>query len=72
MRTAAVVGLGTAAAGTLGLPEASAAAAPGADGSAARTHGTRPPVRTGTALDHLPHPLIVGHRGAGGYRPRPP
>lgn len=31
--------------------------------------GTRSPVRTGTGLDRLPHPLVIGHRGAPGYRP---
>ncbi|GAA2825017.1 glycerophosphodiester phosphodiesterase [Kitasatospora sp. CM 4170] len=38
-------------------------------GAAARPTGTRPPVRTGTGLDRLPHPLVIGHRGAPGYRP---
>ncbi|MFF8774436.1 glycerophosphodiester phosphodiesterase [Kitasatospora sp. NPDC015120] len=37
--------------------------------AAGRPGGTRPPVRTGTGLDRLPHPLVVGHRGAPGYRP---
>ncbi|MFF4648792.1 glycerophosphodiester phosphodiesterase [Streptomyces sp. NPDC001380] len=71
LRTAGAVGLGAAAAGVLAAPDALAADAPAAPaaGAPARTRGTRPPVRTGTALDRLPHPLVVGHRGASGYRP---
>lgn len=38
-------------------------------GAAAAPTGTRTPVRTGTGLDRLPHPLVIGHRGAPGYRP---
>ncbi|MGW6917494.1 glycerophosphodiester phosphodiesterase [Kitasatospora sp. NPDC054939] len=43
----------------------------GEDGAerGAQPQGTRPPVRTGTGLDRLPHPLVVAHRGASGYRP---
>jgi len=66
LRTTGAVGLGVAALGA-GAPEAFAAPEPAA--GADRRTGTRPPVRTGTALDRLPHPLVVAHRGASGYRP---
>ncbi|MER8185793.1 glycerophosphodiester phosphodiesterase [Kitasatospora sp. NPDC094015] len=65
LRTTGAVGLGVAALGAAGVPEAAA------DDLAAGqpATGTRPPVRTGTGLDRLPHPLVIGHRGASGYRP---
>ncbi|MEV7782403.1 glycerophosphodiester phosphodiesterase [Kitasatospora sp. NPDC088351] len=75
LRATGVVGLGTAFAAA-GAGEALAAPAddqPDASdergAAAARPTGTRTPVRTGTGLDRLPHPLIIGHRGAPGYRP---
>ncbi|MGY0459711.1 glycerophosphodiester phosphodiesterase [Kitasatospora sp. cg17-2] len=80
LRATGAAGLGAAALAA-GAGEAFAAPGgdqPGADRSGAddergvasdRPAGTRPPVRTGTGLDRLPHPLIVGHRGAPGYRP---
>ncbi|MFI6447119.1 glycerophosphodiester phosphodiesterase [Kitasatospora sp. NPDC050543] len=50
--------------------DAAAAEAPeAADSAGAAARGTRPPVRTGTGLDRLPHPLVIAHRGASGYRP---
>ncbi|WP_354638677.1 glycerophosphodiester phosphodiesterase [Kitasatospora camelliae] len=80
LRATGAAGLGVA---TLGGGAGSAAAAEGgpagsgpADGGPAAqgqseqpVAGTRSPVRTGTGLDRLPHPLVVGHRGASGYRP---
>ncbi|MFB6890425.1 glycerophosphodiester phosphodiesterase [Kitasatospora sp. NPDC056327] len=80
LRATGVAGLGAAA---LAAGAGEAFAAPGADRpgdeqaaaadergvAAGRPTGTRPPVRTGTGLDRLPHPLVVGHRGASGYRP---
>ncbi|MFI6848288.1 glycerophosphodiester phosphodiesterase [Kitasatospora sp. NBC_00085] len=79
LRATGVAGLGAAA---LAAGAGDAFAAPGADqpdpgqpdssderAAAARPAGTRPPVRTGTGLDRLPHPLVIGHRGAPGYRP---
>ncbi|GAA0659381.1 glycerophosphodiester phosphodiesterase [Kitasatospora atroaurantiaca] len=62
LRTSGAVGLGAAALSTAAVPEAFADAP-------AESTGTRPPVRTGTGLDRLPHPLVIGHRGASGYRP---
>ncbi|MEV4611408.1 glycerophosphodiester phosphodiesterase [Kitasatospora sp. NPDC049258] len=65
LRATGAVGLGVAALGTAGVPQAAADGL--TDGQPAA--GTRPPVRTGTGLDRLPHPLVIGHRGASGYRP---
>ncbi|WP_371477267.1 glycerophosphodiester phosphodiesterase [Kitasatospora sp. NBC_00315] len=67
LRAAGAVGLGTVAAGTAGAGVA-AAASPDQPAEG-RAGGTTPAVRTGTGLDRLPHPLIIGHRGACGYRP---
>ncbi|MFG3054156.1 glycerophosphodiester phosphodiesterase [Kitasatospora sp. NPDC048239] len=71
LRATGAVGLGAAAFSAAGAGEAFAASGDEQpDGSeAARASGTRTPVRTGTGLDRLPHPLIIGHRGAPGYRP---
>ncbi|GAA1126375.1 glycerophosphodiester phosphodiesterase [Kitasatospora arboriphila] len=71
LRATGAAGLGAAALTAAGAAPASAAADEQADGrgDAQRAAGTRPPVRTGTGLDRLPHPLVVAHRGASGYRP---
>ncbi|MER5867344.1 glycerophosphodiester phosphodiesterase [Kitasatospora sp. NPDC002040] len=76
LRTSGALGLGAAALSTAGAGEAFADTEGRADGRAdtegpteRQGAGTRPPVRTGTGLDRLPHPLVVGHRGASGYRP---
>ncbi|MFB7617234.1 glycerophosphodiester phosphodiesterase [Kitasatospora sp. NPDC056181] len=74
LRATGVAGLGAAA---LAAGAGEAFAAPGEDqpeasderAAAAAPAGTRAPVRTGTGLDRLPHPLVIGHRGAPGYRP---
>ncbi|MFE2727737.1 glycerophosphodiester phosphodiesterase [Kitasatospora sp. NPDC059327] len=74
LRATGAAGLGAAAFAATG---GEALAAPAGDqpdaaderGSAAAPAGTRSPVRTGTGLDRLPHPLVIGHRGAPGYRP---
>ncbi|BFV60525.1 glycerophosphodiester phosphodiesterase [Kitasatospora sp. CMC57] len=66
LRTSGALGLGAATLSTVGVGEASAADQESAE---RRPAGTRPPVRTGTGLDRLPHPLVIGHRGASGYRP---
>ncbi|MEV6208416.1 glycerophosphodiester phosphodiesterase [Kitasatospora sp. NPDC051914] len=63
LRRAGAAGLGATALGT------AATAAPAYAADEQRAAGTRPPVRTGTAMDRLPHPLVVAHRGASGYRP---
>ncbi|MFF1909077.1 glycerophosphodiester phosphodiesterase [Kitasatospora sp. NPDC058218] len=76
LRATGAAGLGAAAFAATG-GEAFAAPAPADDqpdaaeerGAAAGPAGTRSPVRTGTGLDRLPHPLVIGHRGAPGYRP---
>ncbi|MEV0537489.1 glycerophosphodiester phosphodiesterase [Kitasatospora sp. NPDC050463] len=76
LRATGAAGLGAAAFAATG-GEAFAAPAPADDrpdaaeerGAAAGPTGTRSPVRTGTGLDRLPHPLVIGHRGAPGYRP---
>ncbi|MFC5641700.1 glycerophosphodiester phosphodiesterase [Kitasatospora cinereorecta] len=67
LRTSGAVGLGVAALGA-GVG-AQPAFADDSSAAEARPTGTRPPVRTGTGLDRLPHPLVVAHRGASGYRP---
>ncbi|MDQ0306415.1 glycerophosphoryl diester phosphodiesterase [Kitasatospora herbaricolor] len=69
LRAAGAVGLGTVAVGTAGAGEAAAAPADSSGEESGRAPGTTPPVRTGTGLDRLPHPLVIGHRGASGYRP---
>ncbi|WP_033818492.1 glycerophosphodiester phosphodiesterase [Kitasatospora sp. MBT63] len=71
LRATGAVGLGVAALGAAGAGEAAADDASGPQPSAAQrpAAGTRPPVHTGTGLDRLPHPLVIGHRGASGYRP---
>ncbi|MGV9264775.1 glycerophosphodiester phosphodiesterase [Kitasatospora sp. NPDC003701] len=74
LRATGAAGLGAAAFAATG---GEAFAAPADDqpdaaeerGAAAAPAGTRSPVRTGTGLDRLPHPLVIGHRGAPGYRP---
>ncbi|WP_431677358.1 glycerophosphodiester phosphodiesterase [Kitasatospora sp. KL5] len=63
LRATGAAGLGATALGT------AATAAPAYAADEQRAAGTRPPVRTGTAMDRLPHPLVVAHRGASGYRP---
>ncbi|GAA3040937.1 hypothetical protein GCM10020229_60180 [Kitasatospora albolonga] len=73
LRAGGAVGVGAAAFGS-GIVPAAAADGQGHQGAeeapeALRTPGTRPAVRTGTGLDRLPHPLVVAHRGASGYRP---
>ncbi|MFG2818621.1 glycerophosphodiester phosphodiesterase [Kitasatospora sp. NPDC048365] len=73
LRASGAVGLGAVALGA-GASQAFAddsqgQGSQGNEGEAKRQTGTRPPVRTGTALDRLPHPLVVAHRGASGYRP---
>ncbi|WP_405014369.1 glycerophosphodiester phosphodiesterase [Kitasatospora sp. NBC_01539] len=68
LRATGAVGLGASALAAAGA--ATPAHAGDADGTdARRAAGTRSPVRTGTGLDRLPHPLVVAHRGASGYRP---
>ncbi|GJF31588.1 glycerophosphoryl diester phosphodiesterase [Kitasatospora sp. NE20-6] len=69
LRATGAVGLGASALAAAGAatPAHAADAADAAD--ARRAASTRSPVRTGTALDRLPHPLAVAHRGASGYRP---
>jgi glycerophosphoryl diester phosphodiesterase len=70
LRASGAAGIGAASLGTVGATAATARAAEGAGtADAQQAVGTRPPVRTGTGLDRLPHPLVVGHRGACGYRP---
>ncbi|MFD9126605.1 glycerophosphodiester phosphodiesterase family protein [Kitasatospora sp. NPDC059571] len=70
LRASGAAGLGTAALGAVGASAVPARAADGQPAAGADlARGTRPPVHTGTGLDRLPHPLVVGHRGACGYRP---
>ncbi|MFI5527135.1 glycerophosphodiester phosphodiesterase [Kitasatospora sp. NPDC051853] len=76
LRAGGAIGVGAAALGAGAVPAAAAdgdaqGRARGAEDGpqAQRATGTRPPVRTGTGLDRLPHPLVVAHRGASGYRP---
>ena len=72
LRAAGAVGLGTVAVAAAGAGEAAAATGDSERGGSSgegRSTGTTPAVRTGTGLDRLPHPLVIGHRGASGYRP---
>ena len=70
LRVTGAAGLGATALGTAGAATpAFAADTDGPSGTGRAAAGTRPAVRTGTGLDRLPHPLVVAHRGASGYRP---
>lgn len=71
LRTSGALGLGAAALSTAGAGEAFAVEPQAAEAGPTdrQATGTRSPVRTGTGLDRLPHPLVVAHRGASGYRP---